>query len=69
MSFTPASHGGASVGSLDVFQGMVSAVYVLLGVEAVLLDGHGIQGENYVALLPGSRMSGRCHYRNWMLGI
>ena len=51
MSFTPPSHGGASGDSLDVFQDMVSVVYVLWGVGAVLLDGHGIQGENYVALL------------------
>ena len=58
------SHGGASGGSLDVFQHMVKVVSVLWGVGAVLGDGHGIEGENYVALLPGNKMSAWCHYRN-----
>ena len=31
------------------------------------MNGHGIQGENYAALLSGNKMSAWCHYRNWML--
>ena len=36
---------------------------------AILGNGCGIQGQNYVALLQGSEMSAEFHHRNFILGI
>ena len=51
------------------FPSMVSMVLVLWGVGAILGNGYGIQGRNFVALLRGSEMSAGFHYRNLILGI
>ena len=48
---------------------MVSMVLVLLEVCAILGNGCGIQGQNDIALLYGSVMPTRFHYRNLILGI
>ena len=42
---------------------------VLCGVGAILGNGYGIQGQNYVTLLLGSEMSAGFHYRILILGI
>ena len=39
------------------------------GVGAILRNGCGIQGQNYVTLLHGSKMTAGFHYRNWILCI
>ena len=36
-------------------------------VGAILGNGSGIQGQNYVALLQGSEMMARLYYKNWIL--
>ena len=51
-------------GSVDVFLCMVSIVLVLWEVAAILANGCGIQGQNYVAWLQGSKMSVGIHYKN-----
>ena len=38
-------------------------------VGAVLGNGCGIQGQNYVTLLEGGEMTVGFHYRNWILCI
>ena len=58
----------ANGGSVDVFW-MVSMVLLLWGVGAILGNGYGIEGQNYVALLQGSEMSAGFHYRSFVLGI
>ena len=68
MFCTPHSYDGASGGFFDVFWHMASMVQVLWGVGANLGDGHGIQGQAYVALLPGNEMSAGFHHRNWIFG-
>ena len=40
-----------------------------VGVGAILGNGCGIQGQNYVTLLQGSEMTTGFHYRNWILCI
>ena len=42
---------------VDAYLRMVSMVLVPLEVAAILGNGYGIQGQNYVALLLGSEMS------------
>ena len=44
-------------------------VLVVWEIGAILGNGYGIQGQNYVALLQGSEMTAGFHYRNWILGI
>ena len=44
-------------------------VLVLWAVNAILGNGYGIQGQNYVALLQGSEMTAGFHFRNLILGI
>ena len=46
---------------------MVNMALVLWGVDAILGNGYGILGKNYVALLLRSEMLAGSHYRN--LGI
>ena len=46
---------------------MVSMVLVLWGFTAILGNGYGNQGQNYVALLPGSEMSPGFFHRNLIL--
>ena len=48
---------------------IVSTVLVLLEVGAILGNGYGIQGQNDIALLYGSVMPARFHYRNLILGM
>ena len=48
---------------------MKSMVLVLWEVGAILGNGYGIQGQNYVTLLQGSRMPTGFHSRNLILGI
>ena len=48
---------------------MVSIVLVLWEVAAILGNGYGIQGQNYVALLQGKEMPAGFHFRNLTLGI
>ena len=59
----------ANGGSADIFLCMVSMVLVLWGVDAILGNGYGISGQNYVTLLRGSEMSTGFHYKNLILGI
>ena len=47
----------------------MSIVLVLLEVGAILGNGYGIQGQNDIALLYGSVMPARFHYRNLILGM
>ena len=47
----------------------MSMVLVLWAVNAILGNGYGIQGQNYVALLQGSEMTAGFHFRNLILGI
>ena len=42
---------GLNCGSVDVLLPMVTMVLVQWGVDAILGNGYGIQGQNYVALL------------------
>ena len=44
-------------------------VLVLSRIGAILGNGHGIQGQNYVILLWESEISGGFHYGNFILGI
>ena len=60
---------GLNSGSVDVFLRMVSMVLVMWGVGAILGNGYGIQGLNYLALLQGSEITAGFHYRNWILDI
>ena len=55
-------------GSVDIFC-MASMVLVLWEVAVTLGNGCGIQGQNYVLWLLGSKMPVGFHYRNLMLGI
>ena len=48
---------------------MTSIVSVLWEVGAILGNGCGIQGQNYVALLQGSGIPAGFHSRNLVLGI
>ena len=48
---------------------MVSIVLVLWGVTAILGNGCGIKGHNYVAWLQGNKIQLGFHYRNLILGI
>ena len=48
---------------------IVSIALVLLEVGAILGNGYGIQGQNDIALLYGSVMPARFHYRNLILGM
>ena len=60
---------GLNCGFVEVFLHMVNMVLVLWGVSAILGNGYGIQGHNYVALLQGSKITAGFHYRNWSLYI
>ena len=51
------------------FLRMVSMVLVIWRVGAILGNGCGTQGQNYVALFAKSKNSAVFHYRNWILGI
>ena len=51
-----------SDGSVDVF--LVSMVLFLWEVGVILGNGCGIQGQNYVAWLRGSKMPVGFHYKN-----
>ena len=46
---------------------MVSMVLVPREIGAILGNGYEIQGENYVALFQGSKITAGFHYRNWNL--
>ena len=59
---------GLTVGLLTLFGGDEYGLSIV-GVPAVLGNGCGIQGLNYVALLQGSKMTARFHYSNWILCI
>ena len=60
--------GWANGGSIDVFlDGDYGFSTVRVG--AILGNGRGTQGQNYVVLLQGSEMTVGFHYRNWNLGI
>ena len=48
---------------------MMIMILVLWGVGAILENGCGIQGLNYVALLRGNEMTVGFYYRNLILGI
>ena len=48
---------------------MTSMVLVLRDAGAILGNGYGIQGKNYVALLQGSRMPVGFLSRNLIIGI
>ena len=49
-------------GSVDVF--LVSMVLFLWEVAVIIGNGCGIQGQNYVAWLQGSKMPAGFHYKN-----
>ena len=59
----------ANGGTVNVFPCIVSIVLVLWGVDAILGNAYGIQGQNYFALLQESKMSEGFHYKNMILGI
>ena len=48
---------------------MVNMVFVFWGVGRILGNVYKIWGQNYVALLQGSKMQARLHFRNLILGI
>ena len=64
---------GLNGGSVDVVLRMVSIILGLWGVSTVLGNEYGIQGQSYVALLPGREIttgtSPLFHYRNLNLDI
>ena len=60
---------GLNGGSVDDFLRMVSMALDPWGFGAILGNRYGIQGENYVALLQGSKITEGFHYRNWILDI
>ena len=55
---------GSSVGIF--LNGMV---LLLCGVDAILQNGCGIEGQNYVVSLQESKMTAGYHYRGLILGI
>ena len=57
------------VAPLTFFSQMVSMILVLWGIGAILENGYGSQGQNYVALLQGSKMSAGFYCKNLILGI
>ena len=59
----------ANGSSVDVFLCLVIMALVLRGVGAILGNGYGIQGQNYVTVLLGSEMSAEFQCRNLILGI
>ena len=61
----------ANRSSVDVSSGWWPGEYsfITLGVDAILGNGCGIQGQNSVKVLQGSGMTTRYHYRNWILCI
>ena len=48
---------------------MVNMVLLLGLVDAILQNGCGIEGQNYVMSLQESEMTAGCHYRGLILGI
>ena len=44
-------------------------VLLLLGADAILGEGYGIQGQKYVTLLQGSEMSAGFDYKGLMLAM
>ena len=44
-------------------------VLILWSIGAILGNGHGIQGQNYVILLWESEISAGFHYGNFIFGI
>ena len=58
----------ANGGSVDVFW-VGEHGFSTVGVGAILGNGCGILGQNYVALLQGSEMTAGFHYKNWILYI
>ena len=54
---------------LTSFSRMMSMRLVLCGVGAILKNGFGIYGQNYVALLQGSKATAGFHSRNLILGM
>ena len=55
-------------GSIDVFWDGEYG-FSTVGVVAILGNGCGIQGQNYVALLQGSETTTVFHHRSWILCI
>ena len=55
-------------GSVDVFWGG-DYDFSNVAVRAFLGKGCGIQGQNYITLLPENEMTAGFHYRNWILCI
>ena len=56
-------------GSFDLLQRMVSMTEGIWGFGVILENVHGIQEQNYAALLPGNEMSVWFYYRNLILGV
>ena len=48
---------------------MVSMVLLLWGVDAILWNGCGIEGQNYVVSLQESKMAAGFHYMGLILGM
>ena len=54
---------------LLTFFGVDEHGFSTVGIDAILGNWCGIQGQIYVALLQGSEMTAGFHYRNWILCI
>ena len=61
-------HDWADGGSADVFSNREYG-FSTVGVGAILGNGCGIQGQNYVALLQGSERVAGFHRRSWILCV
>ena len=61
-------HDWADGGSADVFSNREYG-FSTVGVGAILGNGYGIQGQNYVALLQGSERAAGFHRRSWILCV
>ena len=53
--------------TFDIYLRMLSMVFVSWRVSAILGNRYGIQRQNYVALLEGSKITAGLFYRNWIL--
>ena len=54
---------------LTFFGGDEEYGFSTAGVGAILGNGRGIQEQNYFALLLGSEMTARFHYKDWIIAI
>ena len=62
------SYDWANGGSIDIFWDG-ECDFSTVGFGVILGNGCGIQGQNYVALLPGTKATAGFHYSSWVVCI